>query len=85
LKPTITQDEFLKALADQFRHAEDGAMTSRDIATKLGIPVGTAMKKINDMVAAGTLEYAGKVARPKVTGETLRVPAYRMVKKGGRK
>ena len=85
MKPTITEADFRKALADQFRHAPDGAMTSREIAAKMKLPQNTAMNKINAMIAAGILEYAGKSPRPKNTGEMMRVATYRMTGKAGKK
>lgn len=84
-KPTISEDAFRKALADQFRHAPDNAMTSKEIAAKMGLPQNTAKSKIDAMLAAGILEYAGKSPRPKVTGEMLRVATYRLTGKAGRK
>ena len=86
MKPTITEEAFRKALADQFRHAPDGALTSEEISDAIRLARSTALVKIRAMIKAGTLEFAGKVRRPRVTtGELQMVPAYRMTGKAGKK
>lgn len=84
-KPTISESDFIKALRDQMHKAGVGAMTGAEIATAMGVPSTTAQLKVRRMVEGGILEYAGKVPRPKITGEYCHVPAYRMAGKAGRK
>lgn len=85
MKPTITEDAFRKALSEQFKHAPDGAMTCAEIAAHIGVGNSAALARVKVLMAAGTIEYAGKVTRQKLTGEPCSVPAYRLTGKAGKK
>jgi hypothetical protein len=67
------------------RYAGDGAYTVYEMSQATGACVSTVGRRLREMIASGTMEYAGTKKIMTISGMQKSVPAYRIAKKGKRK
>lgn len=80
---SITMDEWLTELAQcgiDFHHDNADGVSIMDIATAVGKSRESVRLSVVAAIAAGQLEYAGRVARTSITGAVTQVPVYRPVR-----
>ncbi len=77
---TISESEILRALEDAFKRPnQEGVLTGREIQEETGRSDKWVQKHIRLAIAAGKMEYVGRVQRMSVCGSPTSVPGYQMI------
>jgi|WetSurMetagenome_2_1015567.scaffolds.fasta_scaffold156416_2 hypothetical protein len=75
-KPTFSADDLIAALTAS-AHESDDAITSEELAERVGLCVRTVVPRLRKLWKAGRIETV-KVQRPCMRGYSVGVVAYRL-------